>query len=183
MLYLIFTFIFVGLIYIGYWSIYIDGRLLFLKSIEFFLSISIIGILVSIAIPLYNTMIEKAINTKAIAEHIYPLKTEVPLYYAEHGYWPDDVLYESFKISTWHKNSSSQNKIYDRWLGKGQIMITRKENHQNLTIQAFIPKDKHHVDIDIVMWLCGYAQPDNLYHSKIAHKTNISVKQLPIGCK
>lgn len=144
---------------------------LYLNGLEILLSGLLIGILVSLAIPVYNNYIEKAKNSKYISQ-IADFKLDASIYYAEQGIWPPAKEQKSY-----------DNKIKSVLNNNGVIVIDNKEKNQQLVITGLIRKDEQGTVSDSILWLCGYAKaPLGYSKSPDIPSTTISASQLPSDC-
>lgn len=135
--------------------------------LEVMMSILVIGIALSQAIPIYQNDMKKAKNTKSLAE-ISGLKIDASVYYSENGTWPLPS----------NANSSDYASGFD-----GIIIIRRKDQNQQLSITPLIRGDQDGVESDSILWLCGYAKAPSAYSTTaIVSSTTIPASQLPSAC-
>lgn len=145
---------------------------LFLGIIELSLSAAVIGILIAIALPIYSDYIEQAKNISALSE-TSGLKTDATVHYAIHGRWPE-------KMPTEYSSTGLSLK----WQPDATIIATRNDTGKSLGFKAVIAQSASDVDVDFVLWLCGYAKAPPVFDlaDNAENHTSIPKRQLASAC-
>ncbi len=150
----------------------------YLFFIELMMVILIVGLLNSIGLSIYQNYMEQAQNTELILFGSN-LRMGTTLNYAINGEWE-----EPFK-----DNNDDQygNTGASYWKNNATIVVekstSRLNNHEQLSFQGFIQKDKQGMDTGIALWLCGYKTHFSINPEKIKHQTTIPLEQLPFACR
>jgi len=150
----------------------------YLSLIELLMVILIIGLLSSICLSFYQNYMEQAKNTELILLGS-DLRVRTTLNYAVNGEWE-----EPFKDNNGDQHGNT-GAFY--WKNNATIVVekstNRLNNHEQLSFQGFITKDKQGVDTGIALWLCGYKTHFLINPEKIKHQTTIPPEQLPFACR
>lgn len=139
-----------------------------LTSLELILSVLIIGIAVSLAIPIYSNCIQKTIVTE-ILTLFSSAKVEAVEYYAQYGRWPNNL---NWKMAD---TSDTGNFRYEQ----GAISRDLKTTGQSLTIRPMMINSQAYV----VAWNCGYALPPPGFTVQGPNRTNMPPMYLSYVCR
>jgi len=154
-----------------------NDNMLFLKIIEIPLSIAVICVLIYIAIPEYSNYLQQAKNLEALSM-ASTLKVEATIYYAKNGKWPETipkVQKSPWQTVQWETGISEAD---------GTIIVSQQDKGEALAFTPLIAQTANEVDIDSVLWLCGYAKASAIYSlsAKGKNHTTIPAKHLPSAC-